>query len=94
MSTRPHRSFSPPHAACAKPKGVLVIAVIGAWRRLVAHLLWEQGVVSSNLTAPTNWGSTCLKFRVIIWALNISSLISSTSEFRRVTLPPLESKPS
>lgn len=25
----------------------------GAWRSLVAHLLWEQGAVSSNLTAPT-----------------------------------------
>ena len=26
---------------------------IGAWRSPVAHLLWEQGAVSSNLTAPT-----------------------------------------
>jgi hypothetical protein len=25
----------------------------GAWRSLVAHLLWEQGVASSNLAAPT-----------------------------------------
>ena len=27
---------------------------VGAWRSLVAHLLWEQGVLSSNLSAPTN----------------------------------------
>ena len=25
----------------------------GAWRSLVAHLLWEQDVGSSNLSAPT-----------------------------------------
>ncbi len=28
-------------------------APIGAWRSLVAHLLWEQRVGSSNLPAPT-----------------------------------------
>jgi hypothetical protein len=27
---------------------------IGAWRSLVAHLLWEQGVGGSNPLAPTN----------------------------------------
>ncbi len=27
---------------------------IGAWRSLVAHLLWEQRVGSSNLSAPTS----------------------------------------
>ena len=27
--------------------------VIGMWRSLVAHLLWEQGVGSSNLPIPT-----------------------------------------
>ena len=29
------------------------IGRVGAWRSLVAHLLWEQGVLSSNLSAPT-----------------------------------------
>jgi hypothetical protein len=29
---------------------------IGAWRSLVAHLLWEQRVGSSNLSAPTSFG--------------------------------------
>src|SRR5207342_2684040 len=26
----------------------------GTWRSLVAHLLWEQGVASSNLAVPTS----------------------------------------
>ena len=29
------------------------MARVGAWRSLVAHLFWEQRVVSSNLAAPT-----------------------------------------
>ena len=28
-------------------------ALAGAWRSLVAHLLWEQGVAGSNPAAPT-----------------------------------------
>jgi hypothetical protein len=28
---------------------------VGAWRRLVAHLLGVQGVASSNLAVPTNF---------------------------------------
>ena len=28
---------------------------IGAWRSLVAHLLWEQGVGGSNPLAPTSF---------------------------------------
>ena len=30
-----------------------IMVRVGAWRSLVAHLLWEQGVLSSNLSAPT-----------------------------------------
>ena len=32
---------------------VATTARFGKWRSLEAHLLWEQGVVSSNLTFPT-----------------------------------------
>ena len=30
------------------------LTVFGAWRSLVAHLLWEQGVGGSNPLAPTS----------------------------------------
>ena len=30
------------------------LSEIGAWRSLVAHLLWEQGVGGSNPLAPTS----------------------------------------
>ena len=32
-------------------------AASGTWRSLVAHLLWEQGVASSNLAVPTSFMS-------------------------------------
>jgi hypothetical protein len=28
-------------------------SAVGEWRRLVAHLVWDQGVASSNLVSPT-----------------------------------------
>src|SRR3954447_3276891 len=31
--------------------------LVGVWRSLVAHLLWEQGVGGSNPLAPTNFPS-------------------------------------
>ena len=34
-------------------KHVRYSEIIGAWRSLVAHLLWEQGVGGSNPLAPT-----------------------------------------
>ena len=32
---------------------VYEVSYVGAWRSLVAHSVWDGGVVSSNLTAPT-----------------------------------------
>ena len=40
-----------PGASWRIPAGT---AQVGAWRSLVAHLLWEQRVGSANLPAPTN----------------------------------------
>jgi hypothetical protein len=40
---------------------------VGAWRSLVAHLLWEQGVGGSNPLAPTN------DFRQLAQALHSGS---------------------
>ncbi len=39
---------------CVVPKPVICSGIIGAWRSLVAHLLWEQGAGGSNPLAPTN----------------------------------------
>ena len=36
--------------------------IIGAWRSLVAHLLWEQGVEGSNPFAPTILSATKSNF--------------------------------
>ena len=38
---------------CALPQFALHSSG-GAWRSLVAHLLWEQGVAGSNPAAPTS----------------------------------------
>ena len=43
------RGFEPLH-----PPQLLKLLYIGAWRSLVAHLVWDQGVVGSNPTVPTN----------------------------------------
>src|SRR5919107_3954164 len=37
----------------APPFAILMSGLRGAWRSLVAHLLWEQGVGGSNPLAPT-----------------------------------------
>ena len=37
-----------------KPQQKTKPSLVGAWRSLVAHLVWDQGVASSNLAAPTN----------------------------------------
>ena len=35
------------------PRETLPWTDIGAWRSLVAHLVWDQGVAGSNPAAPT-----------------------------------------
>ena len=47
------------HLCGASGDGVSSGFHIGLWRSLEAHLLWEQGVVSSNLTSPTNEMNPC-----------------------------------
>ena len=39
--------------------------MIGAWRSLVAHLFWVQGVVGSNPAAPTTKKRGCPVWRPI-----------------------------
>ena len=41
----------------------------GAWRSLVAHLLWEQEVGGSNPSAPTNFHEFQRRHSVIPWRL-------------------------
>ena len=45
-----------------------MISVVGEWRSLVARLLWEQDVGSSNLSTPTNFldGIFCQAFMVTV----------------------------
>ncbi len=35
------------------PRETVSLTDIGAWRSLVAHLVWDQGVAGSNPAAPT-----------------------------------------
>ena len=54
----PPRNPAPVRMACGRIPG------IGAWRSLVAHLLWEQRVGGSNPSAPTSiswlFGEICI----------------------------------
>ncbi len=49
-------------------------AVSGAWRSLVARLLWEQEVLGSNPGAPTRWPVARGRWRVADGAWPISAL--------------------
>jgi hypothetical protein len=55
-----YRSGTTELCRCGPRRGIVPVGrfskwrtSIGLWRSLEAHLLWEQGVVSSNLTSPT-----------------------------------------
>jgi hypothetical protein len=38
---------------------ILILAEYGVWRSLVARLVWDQEVGSSNLPTPTNCTKPC-----------------------------------
>src|SRR3981081_4886491 len=40
----------------------MLFGSVGAWRMLVAHLLWEQRVGGSNPSAPTNNPSNLISY--------------------------------
>ena len=65
----PFDFHQPIGAALPKPTPSPMKPPVGVWRSLVAHLLWEQRVVSSNLTTPTNkskgYGQGCFLKTVI-----------------------------
>ena len=57
---------------------------IGLWRSLEAHLLWEQGVVSSNLTSPTRWTSAMAKVHRSVR----KAVPQSARPYTRAAVPP------
>ena len=48
----PHRTSRQGSQPLSPPRPRLHSDDRGTWRSLVAHLLWEQGVASSNLAVP------------------------------------------
>ena len=52
MGIKDPQGFKNP-SAC-NPTNAVLKRIIGAWRSLVARLLWEQEVGGSNPLAPTN----------------------------------------
>ena len=49
----------------------------GVWRSLVAHLLWEQGVVGSNPFTPTKYfslGCSCNDIYIMNYIIDVVGL--------------------
>ena len=76
----------------ARPERVASTATIdsfGTWRSLVAHLLWEQGVASSNLAVPTtNSGNSRNRVLPLCYPVALSVPATSASS-ASAALPPI-----
>src|SRR4051794_18727843 len=59
--SNPTATRRPPRGGRTLSPSLTAVGGDGTWRSLVAHLLWEQGVVSSNLTVPIEFFGSAMR---------------------------------